>query len=211
MKPFNTLIRFLVDNHASSASPMTANTGRTIQPDLAQAQRLETSYKNLERIAGWIGNADNKVLIVLAFQGAIIAGIATTGAGIWQTIQRQAQPWSHYGLAILFWVFVGCIILSLIYAFRAISPTVTHREHKEGRGSPFFYGTIAAMPLDQFRARMRGLDGDAIEEELIQQTHINAGIVCRKFQDTKAAIRFLWWELIFLLAAAVIVVLAPIR
>jgi len=208
MKPFNTLVRLLMANCVSSASPATM---RTVQTDPAQFQRLEASYKNLERIVGWVGNADNKVLIVLAFQGAIIAGIATTGAGIWRTIQHQIGPWWHYALAVIFWVFVCCVALSLICAFRAINPTISHQEHKEGRGSPFFYGTIAAMSPDQFYARMCGLDADAIEEELIRQTHINAGIVCQKFQDTKAAVRFLRWEMMLLLAAAVIVVLAPIK
>jgi hypothetical protein len=37
--------------------------------------RLETSYRNLERAIDYVGHADNKVLIALAFQGGFLAEV----------------------------------------------------------------------------------------------------------------------------------------
>ncbi|MDA8218154.1 MAG: DUF5706 domain-containing protein [Dehalococcoidales bacterium] len=164
--------------------------------------RMEASYKNIERVVGWIGNADNKALIVLAFQGAIIAGGAAAigllkPAMAWQPTQVQGILFS-----LLLGGFAVAFILSVYNSVRAPNPDVTPREQEEGQGSPFFFGSIAAMSLDDFRARMHRLDVAGIEDELIRQTHVNAGIASRKFGRLRLAIVNLGLELAFLVAAA---------
>jgi len=38
-------------------------------------QRVETAWATINDIATWIANADNKFLIIITFQGAIVAGL----------------------------------------------------------------------------------------------------------------------------------------
>lgn len=174
-----------------------------------QQLRLDACYRNLERIIVWVGNADTKTLIVLAFQGAIIAVVATTGAAIRRAIGLQPEAWLQILLYGLFTGFGACFCLSLIFAFRAINPDTTPREAEEAKRSPFFFATIAAMSLAEFRDRVRGLDAETIEEELIKQTHVNAGIVTRKFRDMKRTLLWLRLELLFLFVAVLVIALIP--
>lgn len=173
--------------------------------------RLEASQKNLEREIAWVGNADNKALIVLALQGAVIAGIATIGPAIRRTIEHQAKHSLHLTLYVLFGGFVFCFLSALGFALYALAPRTTSTEQKTGRKSPFYFGSIARMSLCEFRDEMRALDAEAIEEHLVRQTHINATIVTRKFQALHRAIRCLGAEFIFLFIAVMILLFAPVR
>jgi len=56
------------------------------------AARLEAAYRNLDRSIGWVQNADNKALIVLAFQGAVVAGLAALDQCLAQAVSRRLYP-----------------------------------------------------------------------------------------------------------------------
>jgi hypothetical protein len=172
--------------------------------------RVNASYENLNRGISWISNADNKALIGLAFQGAILAGLAAAGDGLRVAIEHQRSEC----LVIVELVLLGGFTLALSWSlwkfFRSLFPRVTARDRSEAAQSPFFFGTIGAMPLAAFRERMRGLNALAIEEELIKQTHVVADIASRKFRNLQLAYIWLAPELL-LLAGSVILAQAGQR
>ena len=197
--------------HDRLGSTPSADRIRAESDDSPAVFRLEASYKNLERVIGWIGNADNKALILLAFQGVILAGAAAVAGFIRMALLRQPTEWLFWGLCVTLVVLASLFVACTCSAVHALHPDVKPRGAKVGQGSPFFFGSIAAMELAAFTAKMRGLDAVAIEGELIKQTHVNAVIVSRKFTWLKRAARLLVAELAFLAVAAAIVVSTPPR
>ncbi|CCF85631.1 membrane hypothetical protein [Nitrolancea hollandica Lb] len=166
--------------------------------------RIEASYRNLDQVIGWIGNADNKALILLAFHGAVIAGGAAIFPAALQSLLEQLSVWMRILVIGPLVAFGVCFLVSVLRASRAIVPDVTTSEQSIGQHSPFFFGSVAGMTLDDFRARMYALDPKSLEEELIKNTYVIAGIAARKFCDVKAALYFLLLALVFLLVAIVI-------
>jgi len=173
--------------------------------DQTRQIRLEASYRNLERAINWIGNADNKALIGLAFQGAILAGLAAAGDALRVQIENQRIGCLPTVELFLLGGFALVLCWSLWKFFHSLFPDVTEREQEESRGSPFFFGTIARMDLDAFRQQMLALDGAGVEQELIKQTHVVAGIVRRKLRDLQAAYFWLAPELALLAIAIVLI------
>lgn len=195
-------------NMTSSRGAGSEDTATTAARE-AEQRRLDASYRNLERIAGWITNADNKALILLTFQGAVVAGVAATAGAARVAIDQQPMPalawvlWGLLGLGLL--AFGGSVYTSL----RAIVPDITPREREAGHQSPFYFASIAALSLEHFSARMRALDTPAIEKELLRQTHVNAGIALRKFQRVNYSVKWLGVELVCLVLAAFILTATP--
>lgn len=165
--------------------------------------RIEASYRNLDQVIGWIGNADNKALILLAFHGAVIAGGAVIVPAALEPLLEQSSVWMRVFVIGLLVAFGVCFSYSVFRAARAIIPDVTTSEQQIGRHSPFFFGSVAGMTLDDFQTRMCALDPKSVEEELIKNTYVIAGIATRKFRDVKAALYSLLLALAFLVVAIV--------
>lgn len=172
-------------------------------PSELMAARIEAAYRNLDQVIGWIGNADNKALILLAIHGAMIAGAAAIGPTAIEPLHERTANWV-LGVALVPIVAFGiCVTWSLILATRAISPDVTTSEQQIGRNSPFFFGSVAGMTVDEFRTRMCTLNLHDIEEELIKNTYVVAGIAGRKFRDVRMAVRLIRLAWMFLIMAIV--------
>ena len=77
--------------------------------------------------------------------------------------------------------------LSFYRAFRVINPDI-----KERISSLFYFGTIAEMELKDFKTKMKELSQEDIEEELINQTYVNAKITISKFANLKSSMRYLF-------------------
>lgn len=160
------------------------------EPVSTTPDRLEAAYRNLDRSIGWVQNADNKALIVLAFQGAVVAGLAAAGDPLRTTIEHQRASWQPPTIIVLLIVFTIAFAFSAWKSLRTLLPDATARGV-----SPFFFGSIAGMNEADFRATMRQLDGTHIEEELNRQTFIVSGIADRKFARLRFSIIALAVEL----------------
>ncbi len=168
------------------------------------ARRLDAEYRNLDRAVAWVANADNKALIALSFQGVVVVGLATVAEFVRAEINVQPAA-SRSWLTVLLIAFIVFLVLSIFSAFRALFPIVSLGRPTGGGGSLFFFETVAAMPHDEFAARMRQLDIAGIESELIAQTHANAQVASRKFKRVKAVVIYLTIEVVCLVAATLIV------
>jgi hypothetical protein len=171
--------------------------------------RLEASYRNLERILGWVTMADNKVLIALTFQGATVAGVVWIAISLGSSF-RHLLLWQDISLGTVLGLFFVFFCVSLVKSFQAISPAIKPLDQKDDHGHQFFFGTIAAMSLDEFKWRMQSLQPEEIEEWLIQLTYINAQIAHEKFKHLKTAFTALGLEVMSLMLASLVIIMRQV-
>jgi hypothetical protein len=161
------------------------------------SHRLDASYRNLDRALGSVTMADNKALIALTFQGAIVAGLALIAGSLKSALQAQNSAWLTGGTICLLVLFFACFCMATLKLFQAISPRITPETHADHPSLLFFFGGIASMPHDVFAARMRALDPTTIHEGLIKVTHSTAMIAARKFGNLRIAYLFLGLQMLF--------------
>ena len=154
--------------------------------------RIEANYKNLERASSWVVNADTKASLILAFNGGLFAHLMTKTPEIKTLVIKQgigvssSIPLTISGLFILFF------ILSITNCFRTIRPSLDAKTP-----SIFYFGTIQNLSLNTFKERMKSLDEDGIEDELISQTHIVSTVAYKKFTAVRKALNNMVMSLIF--------------
>jgi Family of unknown function (DUF5706) len=172
--------------------------------DLVARERLDASYRNLDRAIAWVSNADTKALVVLAFQGAVLTGLAAFGEPLRASVENQRTCWLPALLLSGMAVFLAVLCFSLWESFRTLFPDITPRDAQESTGSPFFFATISRMPLEDFNVRMSSLEIRDIEREVVKQTHVVASIATRKFTNLKHAFISLGLELFFLFGVVIV-------
>jgi hypothetical protein len=161
---------------------------------MPSTERLEVNYRNLDRINAWIANADAKATAVLAGIGLLVAFTFSRLSDVLAP-QPHRSPVTWYLNGGTFLLAVILLTLSVYRSLRVLYPRVA-----PPMPSLLFFGTIAELSRDEFKARMKELDPAAIEEELILQTHVSARIAVEKFQNVGGAIRLLMAALPFLIA-----------
>ena len=148
--------------------------------DAHEHERLEAAYRNLDRVIQWIGNADSKAGALVTAESLLFGlGVATLSAQVHTlfaggVVERVA--------AFAFVAAVACFGISFFRVLAVLAPDVRQREE-----SLFFFGSIAALSRGEFERRAKELAPETIEQELLSQTHINAGIAAQKFRNLRAA------------------------
>lgn len=191
--------------------PQDSTVGSVAQRKPDTAVRLDASYKNLERVSGWISNADNKALIVLTFQAAVVVGVATAADLLRKVATGHSTSWSLWLFYVILVALFVSLLISVFESVLAIHPDITTRDKGKGKPSLFFFGSIAAMTYEQFESQMKSLDAVGIEEELDHQTHINASIASKKFRCLQWATLSLGAELSLLAAMTLFVLITPVN
>jgi len=154
--------------------------------------RIEASYKNLERASSWVINADTKASLILAFNGGLFAHLMTKTPEIRTILLKNGVGMNFAILLAISVLFLLFFILSITNCFRTIRPSI------DGfTPSLFYFGTIQNLSLDVFKQRIKNLDEESIEEELINQTHIVSKVAYRKFTSIRKASNNLVASLIF--------------
>ena len=97
-----------------------------------------------------------------------------------------------FSLYLIFCVYAVMVGMSVYFAFKVIYPDI-----KEKIPSLFFFGTVAEMELNSFMKKMKELNQESIEEELINQTYINSKIASTKFTNLKHSVKYLFLSLAF--------------
>lgn len=155
-------------------------------------EKIDANYKNLERVNNWISNSDTKAGMILTFNGILCTYLITKTPLVKEIILRRGFDLPSFFLYLTFCAYALLLGVSLYHAFRVISPDI-----KERISSLFYFGTIAGMELKDFKKRMKELSQEDIEEELINQTYVNAKITITKFTNLKSSIRYLFLSLAF--------------
>jgi hypothetical protein len=179
-----------------------------LDADLHMQQRLEASYRNLDRTLGSVTHADNKALIALTFQGAILAGLALIAGFLKSALQGKHNHWL-VGVIIGFLVaFFICFCLATLRLFQTISPRIARTGHQDDHPSLlFFFGGIAGMGHDRFSARMHTITPEEIFEGVVTVTYSNALIAKEKFENLRHAYVFLGQQLVLYVVVVLLSVL----
>jgi hypothetical protein len=135
---------------------------------------VERAEKTLQRMLDWIGRHDLRsgatMGITVAMLGALSA--ATPPIAKWSTSFTIALVLSAAGFVIV----VGELIHGLFPRMR------------KDRPSMFFFGSIAAMPPEEYRRRFLALTEDDYLDDVLGQAHLNATLLCAKFRSLRRAV-----------------------
>lgn len=165
-------------------------------------EELDAAYRTLDRVLGSIQSADNKALIALTFQGAIVAGLILVADGLKGAVNHIGP----FELAILFFLlaFFGCLCVSTLKLFQTISPRVVPPHSSEHVSELFYWAGIANMKREDFQRRMRDLDSAQIHEAVTHITYINAHIASAKFTNLRHAFQGLGLQVILYVVVVVL-------
>jgi hypothetical protein len=179
---------------------------RTVEPNPHLEHHLDATQRNLERMHTHVAIADNKALIALTFQGAIVAGFAVLATTLKPHVESESVP-VKFGVVVLVVLFLVTFLISTWKLFQAISPRVTPTESLDDPSALFFFGTIAGMTTDEFMNRMNRLDPEAIHIGLLKTTQSVARIATAKYKNLQTAYVCLGIQMFFFMLAALLVVI----
>jgi hypothetical protein len=131
-------------------------------------QRAE---KSLSQMIDWIGRHDTRSAglmgITVAMMGALSA--ATPAVKQWNAIFMVALGITAAGFAIV-----------MYQLMRGAIPRI-----RAGKPSLSFFGSVAAMPQDEFRERFLKMTEEEYLEDILNQCYVNARILRSKFRCLK--------------------------
>lgn len=145
----------------------------------------EDAFKTLELTNYWIGNVDTKASLGLAFIVALLA-IIFYNAGtmpvafenLSTAIEEETVSCSTIIGAFLVAVLYLTCLASIIMFFLAIRGRIQTNGTKK---SMFFFGTIATLPLNDFKAKTIDMKDKELTKDILEQVHINSRICSAKF------------------------------
>jgi Family of unknown function (DUF5706) len=171
------------------------------------SHRMDAAYRNLDRAVASVVQADNKALIALTFQGAIVAGLALITGSIRDTLRGNNSLAIRIPLVIILISFFACFGLATLRLFHAISPRIQNDDDAEHPSLLFFWGGIAAMPPEEFASKMRKLQPKEIHEGLVRMTHNTAKIALQKFANLRVGFTCLGLQMVFYVGIVLLSVL----
>lgn len=146
----------------------------------------EDAYQSLELTNSWIGNVDTKASFGLAFIIALLSIIfynAGTMPVAFQNLfiemkEQKLSCCTIIGALSVAVLYLMCL-LSIILFFLAIRGRIKTDSKKK---SIFFFGTIAAMPLNDFKSKTMDMSDKELTKDILAQVHTNSRICTLKFK-----------------------------
>ncbi|MEA0735676.1 DUF5706 domain-containing protein [Xanthomonas campestris pv. campestris] len=125
----------------------------------------------LDKQLGWISAADSRLSLVLPLSTAMLGALAVyaTKPGAWTLLA---------GIQAAFAIFF--LSMSIIFCACASFPRTDGT-----KGSLIFFGGIVTKDIAQFRVAMKAAQKSDLQDDLIEQCHINAEIASTKFTWVK--------------------------
>lgn len=146
----------------------------------------EDAYRTLELTNSWIGNVDTKASLGLAFIVALLAIVfynAGTMPAAFQTFfiameEETVSCCTIIGTLLISLLYLTCLT-SIIMFFLSIRGRIKNITTKE---SLLFFGTIATLPLNEFKSKTMAMNEKALTKDVLEQVHINSRICMVKFK-----------------------------
>ncbi len=179
---------------------------RTIDPNPHIEYHLDATQRNLDRMHAHVAMADNKALIALTFQGAMIAGFAVLATTLKPRLANDPRV-IQWAVVLLVVFFLITFLISTWTLFQAISPRVAPVESTDDPSEMFFFGSIAGMTSAEFMSRMNELDPEMIHVGLLKTTQSVARIAMQKYKNLRTAFTCLGIQMFFFMLAALLVVI----
>jgi|SRR5947209_8105458 len=155
-------------------------------PPSVEDLELDTAYRTLDRIVDNIVSADNKALIALTFQGAVVAGLIIVADQLAHAHKMVLGP-MWLGIIVVVAAFFSCLCWSTYKLFQTISPRIVPPHSAEHISELFYFGGIVNTKHDEFQRRMRDLSLEQVHEAVTHITFVQAHIVQAKYKNLRHA------------------------
>lgn len=147
---------------------------------------LDAAYRTLDRVLGTISSADNKALIGLTFQGAIVAGTILIADSLKHVSLLHFGLW-EIALSVALLGFFVALCWSTLKLFQTISPRIVPPHSSAHVSELFYFAGIVNMGRDEFIQRMRDLQMDQVHEGVTHITFVNSVVATRKMMNLRHA------------------------
>lgn len=146
----------------------------------------EDAYKALELTNSWINNVDTKASFGLAFIVALLAIVfynAGTMPRAFEMLFKTKEEANTLCCVIFSAILVSCLYLTCLSAIISFFFAIRGRiKNQNIKNSMFFFGSIATMSLNEFKARTMGMNDKDLIKDILEQVHTNSCICKIKFK-----------------------------
>ena len=163
------------------------------QSSVPSAFKKEDAYQSLEIINTWISNIDSKVSFALALVGVLMGFIFSQGVpSAFETISKVQKLADLGGAEIIAGLLVSILYLSSLGCILCLVMAIVARTKETGNvTSAFFFGTISAMTLQDYKNKVGSITDEQLLEEVEEQIHTNSKICTLKSKWYNRGIKFL--------------------
>lgn len=165
----------------------------TILPDNSKGFNTENTFRTLELINTWISNVDSKASFALAFTTAILGLIFYNAGSMPSAFSHMYDAVSRKNISCeIVFPFISVVglyisfFLSISFFFLALKGTT-----KSGSSSILFFGTIAGLSQNDFKAKIFNMNDKALQKALAEQIHTNSIVCAKKFKWYNTGLRLL--------------------
>lgn len=162
------------------------------------AFKKEDAFQTLSLINTWIGNIDTKTSFALTLTGVMI-GVIFSGdlPNAFQRIEEVSKLSELSGTEIF-----SILLVILLYCANFISivsfmlAIIARVKNMNNSSSMFFFGSIASMNLQNYKAKANHITEQELIGDLEEQIHINSQICKQKAKWYNKGIKFLFITII---------------
>ncbi|MHC4996899.1 MAG: Pycsar system effector family protein [Planctomycetota bacterium] len=169
---------------------------------------------NLRMTIEFVKMADQKARFLmrtaLALFGAGFVGLPPAIAVLSDAIQNNAGPSSFIAFVVvmaLYLVYSLCLLVAIMKMIDVVRPRIIDGANDD-KPSPFFFQSIANMPIEDFKRQIKRLEPEQAIDELATQTYHNARVAVQKFRKLNEAINWMLGGGLFGVAFALLVIIS---
>lgn len=158
----------------------------------------EDAFKTLELTNGWIGSMDTKASFLLAYLAVVMGFVVSNGLPSVFKLPVPKPLTTHYIAAV---ICVIALYLFLVFAVISLLETLIARtKNNSDRKSMLFFGEIATLSLNDFKAKILNRTEDELIKDLLEQVHTNSKICVKKSAYYNWGVRFTFLSTVLYIA-----------
>ena len=136
---------------------------------------------NLRRVHEWTKSADQKISILMAFQGLYITALVAVLSKLYTKESTDLTTWQM----LLVVGSIACLLLSFVKSLWALLPRL---KSQEGKPSLTYFGDIAAITRDEFHQKIREATDELYMTDLTDQIYISSRIATTKHKHFRSSV-----------------------
>src|SRR3989338_4616201 len=159
-------------------------------------QESDFLQTELSRFSDWIQFTDQKAGFIAVFYSAILGYLITKRDVILSNLFICNETCDIWPL-----LFIGLIILLAMGIYQLFFTVVPKLKNTNTKESLFYFGTVAALRLEDFQIKFENMTDEEARKQLVEQIHTNSMIANTKMVSVKKSAVFLFCSgiLVFLL------------
>jgi len=160
-------------------------------------EKIKFLENTIGRFDSYINSTNNKTSVIIAFN-AILIGTALFKFDDLLKLFTKCQYFQYYAIFVIFLLILFSAI-SMLFAFRAVSPFLESGEEEGVYTSLKFFNSIIKMKKEDYIERIRKLSDEEAISDLGQQSYILAKGLSLKMRYLKTSTIFIFLNLLLLI------------